>query len=243
MTTAQSWPNADQLDTDGNDVGDACDPDDDGDGIDDALDNCAMVANADQADLDLDSIGDACDEDADGDGVDDAIDNCPLVANPDQGDLDGDGAGDLCDGSSGVSLFDVDPGFEEVYGGSGSLLNNMRDQVSQTAGLGDPQALNQQIDSIQNNLDLAAQKVAQLAACTSKSACLGTARQAKAYVKAARLDQRDFRGLARGERQAGNITQAQRRALRQSAFEMRIRVIREARLSLQRTIQNIKAAF
>jgi hypothetical protein len=43
--------------------GDACDGDDDGDGVADATDNCALVTNADQADGDHDGRGNACDTD------------------------------------------------------------------------------------------------------------------------------------------------------------------------------------
>lgn len=71
--------------------------DSDGDGVQDATDNCPLVTNPDQADADGDGQGDVCDGDADGDGVADATDNCPLVANPDQADADGDGQGDACD--------------------------------------------------------------------------------------------------------------------------------------------------
>ncbi len=64
--------NADQIDTDGDGLGDACDDDDDNDTVVDTSDNCPLVANPDQADADDDDIGDACDEsDTDGDGFED----------------------------------------------------------------------------------------------------------------------------------------------------------------------------
>lgn len=77
------------------------DMDSDGDGVNDADDNCPDTANADQTDSDGDGVGDACDTaepvDSDGDGVADDEDNCPQTANPGQADADADGIGDACD--------------------------------------------------------------------------------------------------------------------------------------------------
>jgi probable HAF family extracellular repeat protein len=59
-------------------------PDQDGDGVSDALDNCPARANPGQ-------------EDGDGEGLGDACDNCVLAGNADQRDTNGDGFGNLCD--------------------------------------------------------------------------------------------------------------------------------------------------
>ncbi len=53
--------NPDQHDTDGDGIGDVCDPDQDNDGIKNADDNCPLVKNRDQADDDGDGKGDVCD--------------------------------------------------------------------------------------------------------------------------------------------------------------------------------------
>ncbi len=92
-------------DTDGDEIGDACDVDDDNDGVLDVNDNCPLIANANQADNDGDGIGDACDPDDDNDGILDGNDNCPLTYNPDQTDADHDGIGDVCDL---VTIIDTD---------------------------------------------------------------------------------------------------------------------------------------
>ena len=120
MDNCPSFANRDQTDTDGDCEGDACDSDDDNDGIADDADNCPLQKNTDQtdddsdgvgnlcdacpdvadasnADTDGDALGDVCDADDDEDGVLDEEDNCPTQSNVSQEDRDGDGIGDVCD--------------------------------------------------------------------------------------------------------------------------------------------------
>ncbi|CAN5865131.1 hypothetical protein BH11MYX3_BH11MYX3_02440 [soil metagenome] len=108
----------DDVDSDGDNVGDRCDicpggddhRDADLDGVPDACDFCPGVRSDHTEDTDGDHVPDVCDScpkiaelevhDEDCDGVGDACDNCPTVANPNQLDSDGDGRGDAC-GESG----------------------------------------------------------------------------------------------------------------------------------------------
>ncbi len=90
-------PNPEQEDLDGDDIGDECDQDIDGDGLDNEEDNCPYISNPVQEDLDDDGEGDACEDDWDGDEVINDEDNCPDTPNPDQENADGDDLGDLCD--------------------------------------------------------------------------------------------------------------------------------------------------
>jgi hypothetical protein len=53
--------NQNQIDTDGDRIGNACDLDDDNDSIQDRTDNCPLINNPAQLDFDRDGIGDACD--------------------------------------------------------------------------------------------------------------------------------------------------------------------------------------
>ncbi len=105
-----SASNPGQSDFDNDGLGDACDPDSDGDAffdntfadvcsggnMTDCNDNCPFNMQSDQADWNSNGIGDVC-EDSDVDTIMDNKDNCVDVYNTDQINSDGDGLGDACD--------------------------------------------------------------------------------------------------------------------------------------------------
>lgn len=60
LDNCPSVDNENQLDSDNDGIGDACELDTDADGVSDDTDNCPAVANPDQVDSDGNGVGDAC---------------------------------------------------------------------------------------------------------------------------------------------------------------------------------------
>jgi hypothetical protein len=98
--------NADQRNSDADERGNACDDDDDNDGLDDS-EEFALGTEGTDPDSDDDLLDDFIEvkvlgtnprsADTDSDSRPDGSDNCPTLANSNQADFDGDGAGDACD--------------------------------------------------------------------------------------------------------------------------------------------------
>ena len=116
--------NPDQTDMDDDGIGDACDPDIDGDGVNNDVDNCPNDpfndADGDTVCGDVDNcpfVPNPDQNDPDGDGVGDVCDNCPLDSNSDQADKDQDGFGDVCD-----LCYDSD-GYNEYVKGTITSIN------------------------------------------------------------------------------------------------------------------------
>lgn len=105
-------PNADQLNTDGDQWGDACDDDDDNDGYADDNDTFPLDSS-EWLDTDGDQIGNNTDDDDDNDGVSDYADPAPLAVTVVLLDSDGDGYPDNIDD------FPLDS--TKQYSGSGDL--------------------------------------------------------------------------------------------------------------------------
>ncbi len=132
------------LDQDG--LPDCVDPDDDGDGVADAKDNCPVTANAPQDDLDLDGQGDACDPDDDGDLSADAADCKPLdpTVHP--------GAAEVCNGKDDDCNDIVDDGSPDTdLDGIADCLDTDDDDDQVLDGVDDCPLVT---DPLQENFDL-----------------------------------------------------------------------------------------
>ena len=124
--------NSNQLNSDSDDKGDACDNDDDNDGIEDSKDAFPLNPN-ESLDTDNDGIGNNADADDDNDGILDYNDDLPL--NPNESiDSDGDGVGnnaDTDDDNDGIS--DIDErrwGFNPLDASDGNNADADGDGVS-----------------------------------------------------------------------------------------------------------------
>ena len=88
-------------DTDQDGLADCVDVDDDGDGVDDGVDNCPDTKNPSQLDSDGDGDGNACDQDDDDDGTLDELDCAPLDPGIHAGVIEAcNGVDDDCDGTT-----------------------------------------------------------------------------------------------------------------------------------------------
>jgi|GEM_PF-3553572 len=117
----------------------------DGDGVEDACDNCLNTQNSNQVDTDNDGSGDACDVcpgfddsiDADADTVPDGCDIC--AGFDDLMDSDGDGVPDGCDPCPNNDPDDVDG--NGTCGGQVVISGNLQTGVTATGNLQPPSAI------------------------------------------------------------------------------------------------------
>jgi hypothetical protein len=104
-------PNYDQNDTDTDGLGDVCDPDIDGDGVDNESDAFPYDAN-ETTDTDGDGIGNNADPDDDNDGISDIDEINIYGTDPNNPDTDGDG---INDGDE-INIYTTDPKFSDTDG-------------------------------------------------------------------------------------------------------------------------------